>query len=374
MGTKARGAWNKLTLEQVKQRVESFGYKMVSDTYLGSDSKITVACKNGHKKSVSLDNLTQRRKCFDCEGASAKKGSLGPPFNDKKIIDFVESFGHKAISAFMNPNSCWRVTVECRQGHQRTVDFANFRKTRHCPLCGIRKLENVRQVIEKEEGYKVLSKRYCPSEEKIKIMCPKGHEYTTTLDRFKRGNRCKKCRGLQKFTIEEIKAYVESREGFSLLSSEYEASGKKLKMKCPKGHTFLLSWDNFKQGVGCSYCHNLKKEPECRMVFESIFNEPFPSSYPDFLRISKKNRLQLDGVNHKWKICFEYNGVQHYEKTTFFKNSSLQKQQERDTTKSVLCRKNGYYLIVVPYFVKDLRNFINEEVLLWKATLSGCNE
>jgi hypothetical protein len=100
----------------------------------------------------------------------------------------------------------------------------------------------------------------------------------------------------------------------------------------------------------------LKNEELCRSIFESIFNKPFPSIRPNFLKnpLTKKN-LELDGYNEELKLAFEYNGIQHYKFNEKFHRSEkdLIDQQRRDKLKQELCDKNNVTLITVPYTVNE---------------------
>jgi very-short-patch-repair endonuclease len=97
-----------------------------------------------------------------------------------------------------------------------------------------------------------------------------------------------------------------------------------------------------------------KTENKCRQIVEDIFNQPFPSMRPDFLRnpASGKN-LECDMMNSDMKLCIERNGEQHYKHVEHFHKSpdALKGQIERDKTKTVLLEKNGYTLISIPYTV-----------------------
>ncbi|MFW6377676.1 MAG: hypothetical protein ACOCZ5_03420 [bacterium] len=42
----------------------------------------------------------------------------------------------------------------------------------------------------------------------------------------------------KKLTYEHVKSYIESFEGYKLLSEEYENNRTKLKIQCPEDHTF----------------------------------------------------------------------------------------------------------------------------------------
>ena len=65
----------------------------------------------------------------------------------------------------------------------------------------------------------------------------------------------------KKMTFQEIYNYIQS-QGYQLISTEYENAHKKLKIKCPKGHEFKITYANFQQGHRCSFliCSNQKKE------------------------------------------------------------------------------------------------------------------
>ena len=53
--------------------------------------------------------------------------------------------------------------------------------------------EKFLEVVEKD-GYTLLDE-YVNTETKVKMICPKGHDYITTPHNFKSGYRCPKCSG-----------------------------------------------------------------------------------------------------------------------------------------------------------------------------------
>lgn len=85
----------------------------------------------------------------------------------------------------------------------------------------------------------------------------------------------------------------------------------------------------------------------------------FKQCKPDFLK-----GMELDGYNDELKIGLEYNGEQHYHYNPFFHKRNEEnfiKQQQRDKLKKELCKQNNIYLIVVPYWIIDKKNFIQKE-------------
>jgi hypothetical protein len=91
----------------------------------------------------------------------------------------------------------------------------------------------------------------------------------------------------------------------------------------------------------------------------------FVKSRPDFLRHPETGRcLELDLYCEELKIAVEYNGRQHYEYTPHFHTSplDLHDQMQRDQLKLKLCRKHGIKLIVVPYTVTDIHEFLKRKL------------
>lgn len=110
-----------------------------------------------------------------------------------------------------------------------------------------------------------------------------------------------------------------------------------------------------------------KTEEMCRTIIQKIYNKPFPSVRPSFLKspMTKKN-LELDCYNKEMRIALEYNGQQHYTYTPYFHKSkkNFYSQVHRDDWKRSRCRELGIRLIEVPYWVSavDLEDYITREL------------
>lgn len=96
-----------------------------------------------------------------------------------------------------------------------------------------------------------------------------------------------------------------------------------------------------------------KSEDRCREIVEDIFQMPFPSVRPDFLKNPETGRnMECDLMNSDMKLCIERNGEQHYKHVDHFHTrSDFEKQIQRDHIKRELLRKNGFNLITIPYTV-----------------------
>ena len=107
-----------------------------------------------------------------------------------------------------------------------------------------------------------------------------------------------------------------------------------------------------------------KGERLCRHILEEIYNKPFPSVFPSFLKNPKTPKnLELDGYCEELKMAFEYNGAQHYKHVKRFQPNGevdLLYQIQKDEFKKKRCKEMGIYLINIPYTVKHkhLKSYI----------------
>lgn len=120
------------------------------------------------------------------------------------------------------------------------------------------------------------------------------------------------------------------------------------------------------------------REEECRTIFEKLFTGyKFKSVFhKDIINPLTNHLLQLDGYCEELGVAFEYNGSQHYEFTKRFHKceKDLEYQKYKDKVKYERCKQLGIILIVVPYWVKDMEDFIKKELRnkLQKMQIKKC--
>lgn len=116
-----------------------------------------------------------------------------------------------------------------------------------------------------------------------------------------------------------------------------------------------------------------KGEAECRRVLEKYYGVKFPNVRPSWLKNPKTGRnLELDCYNEELKLAVEYDGEQHFKKTSMGNSKQLAELQERDKLKDRLCRANGVKLIRVSYKVKheDIEGYLMKRI---PSKPSSCN-
>lgn len=245
------------------------------------------------------------------------------------------------------------------------------------PLCAgnIRKTteeykQNVYNLVGDE--YNVLGE-YINNKTKIKMfhnICKKP-VFIAPSD-FLSGRRCSECQskiaGMKlKNTYEEVKEYVESFDGYILLSDTYIDAKEKLRIKCPKGHIFNPSYNSFKNGSRCPKCNESKGEKKISDYLD--INNVIHLPQYKFKNCKNKRPLPFDEAvfDDYGNLLFliEYDGEQHYRPWNAFGKERGEKKfkiiQHHDSIKTNYCIANNIKLVRIPYW-----DFNNIETILTK--------
>ena len=114
----------------------------------------------------------------------------------------------------------------------------------------------------KSFGYILISLEYKNVHSKLLVRCPLGHEYKVTFNNFKKRG-CKKCQYINIANRQKFTyEYVKSYiESFDyvLLSKAYTNNQTKLLIRCSLGHEYKATFNKFKQGGRCSVCFGKQK-------------------------------------------------------------------------------------------------------------------
>jgi len=156
-----------------------------------------------------------------------------------------------------------------------------------------------------KENYKLLSKEYINSKIKLKVECPEGHQYYVTYNCFYRGQRCPICYGKQRLTYDFINKEI-IQNGYKLLSEKYINSKTKLKVECSEGHQYYVTYNNFYKGSRCPICYNKIRVNVKRFSYDFIKSQIEKEGY-------KLLSKEYKNANTKLKVeCSE--GHQYYVK------------------------------------------------------------
>jgi phage terminase small subunit len=157
-------------------------------------------------------------------------------------------------------NSKTKMKYKCKCGNNSNIDWSHFKQGNRCMKCGGSEkltLEYVKKFF-KEQRCKLLETEYINAHSKMKYICKCGNDSSTSFDSFKQGHRCSQCYGNEKLTYEYVKNYF-TEQGCELIETEYINSYTKMKYKCKDDHITSISWSNFKKGYRCISCSSTEK-------------------------------------------------------------------------------------------------------------------
>lgn len=189
----------KYGIEDIKSSMEKEGYVLLSKEY-SSIKKLEFVCPNGHKGSMLSCNWNGGKRCRIC---SFKKMGMRSRMGFDKIKIAFESEGYKLLvgDKVEYENNEQKLKFICPNGHQHQISWTKWQQGQRCSYCNgkIRlNIDFVRKEL-KKEGYILLSDRYLNSRTKFRYVCHDGHAHQTTWGHWQQGQRCPTCQSLNRF-------------------------------------------------------------------------------------------------------------------------------------------------------------------------------
>ena len=152
-------------------------------------------------------------------------------YSEEEIQNFVENQNYIYLKTEFREKERW-ILVKCECNHEEYwVRWGNFKKGRRCKQCHYeknREKKEKRNVEVKKyvnsRGYELLEILYINDSKYVRIKCKKGHEWVVRYDTFKRREQeCRACKEEEEIIKSEfkVKEYVE-KYGYELLESHNE--------------------------------------------------------------------------------------------------------------------------------------------------------
>lgn len=357
----------KHTYEYVKDYIENFNCKLLSEEYKNSTTLLKILCECGETFERKFKTIQKSPIC-KCEKCTQKYLTEKQKTHFDEILFKLKEKGYEILiqeDEYKGIN--YKYDFKCPNGHERPMYLSDLLNGHECKICATEKvmkkirlsLKEVKEYFELFE-YELLSEEYKNAETPLVIKCPNGHiTNTMTYGNFKAGHRCLKCYNLetskrQLIPFEERKEFVESF-GFKILikDSEYKDGSQKILLSCPEGHEFNMCMHDFQQGNRCPYCNNSKGEEKIKSFLECHNMEYIKEKRFNDCR-GKAKPLPFDFYLPNYNCCIEYDGKQHYHLNSYsFTLLDLMNRKYLDNKKSKYCKDNNIKLIRIPYWDFD---------------------
>lgn len=303
-----------LPIQEVKHFIESnSNCKFLSKTYDGVLSPIELKCECGNIFVTTFHAFKEKGKrfCNDCGEKIRRQKISNYTYND--VLNYIESKGCLLLtkeSDYQNSTQDLWIIGTCNHMFQISfIDFKN-RKSYECHDC-LKTEWDIKKIRDwfksKLPGYKLKSRKYKNQKSKLKIQCPKGHDFEKSWVHILRGQLCPIC----------------TSSGGAQVIYDY------------------LKRNNidFKQ----EFCFE-----DCK------YEKPLPFDFAVFHRGKLKCLIEFDGRQH-------FEPVDFGDMTKEEAEEQFKIRQRNDQIKNEYCKKNKIKLIRIPYW-----EFQNIETILDK--------
>lgn len=317
---------------------ENFQGDCLSSFYKSNKDKYEWLCSKGHKWFSNWNNIYKGNRCPECYG------------NKKYTLEYVKKFLEDNNFQLLTKEYKWtgsKLDVICPKGHRSFNTFKELKLALRCAECaGVKKhsFEFIKHFY-KTRGYELLSEKYINVSSKLKIKCNKHHIFETTYYISKKGFGCPECSGNKKYTIEEVKEYIETQK-YQLISNKYKNNRSKLDMICDVGHKIKMTYYAFKyeesRCISCSH-QTSKAEQEILTFTQQYYPSSSKIKFRDLILncpTEYKNK-ELDIYIPQLRLAIEYCGLYWHS------DLSGKKSTKHHTNKLKWCNDNNIRLITI---------------------------
>jgi len=210
---------------------------------------------------------------------------------------------------YVNSKTKMKYICECKNHSE--ITFNNFKKGKRCRKCSGCEKYTYKFVYNyfKDHNCKLLETEYIGTDTPMEYECSCGNnECKITFYHFKTGQRCKKCGGKEKLTFEFIKQYFEDHN-CKLLETEYENVGTKMRYECSCGNSDCkISFNKFKSGQRCKICAIKKRSGKNHWNYKPDLTDEERNNKRNSPEDTKWRKDILKQDNDTCQCCFQEGG------------------------------------------------------------------
>lgn len=253
-------------------------------------------------------------------------------------------------------NSKTKIKIICRKHGLFLQNIHKHISGRGCPFCkSDNMLLTTQEFINKskrihENTFDYTQVDYKGYNNYVTIICKIHGEFQQKPSQNLRGHGCSKCarvkngqnrRMSQSDFIEKSRVIHNNRYEYTI--TDFTLSRNKVSIMCKIHGVFSQNANSHMLGAGCPICKSSKGE----FLIMSILDE-FKIRYIREYKFEDcilKNRLSFDFYLPEYKVCIEYDGIQHYKSIDFFGGeTSFIYLKKLDNIKNEYCLYNNILL------------------------------
>ena len=277
----------RVTFDFVNNYFKEQNCKLLETEYINSNTKMKYICKCGNVSSISFDNFRSGYRCMKCSG------------NERLTYEFVNNYFKEHNCELLETeyiNSYTKMKYKCKDNHITSISWDNFKQGYRCITCSGREKLTYEFVYNyfKEHNCELLDSKYINANTLMKYRCECQCISKIVFGHFQNGQRCIKCGGSEKLTLEYVKNFFKEQR-CELLETEYINANSKMKYICECNNESSISWSNFKNGQRCMKCGYDKQEKNSK----SFKQFTFPSG--EIRNIQGYENIALDELVKKFK-------------------------------------------------------------------------
>lgn len=243
--------------------------------------------------------------------------------------------------------------------YQRPANHLNGEGCGRCSMieAGIEKRVTHREFLRKVKRIHpryTFPEKYIKAVQKIKVRCRKHGIFRMTPNALLVGHGCRSCddersADRQRLTHDEfLKRCRKIHKDKYRYPEKYKGGQIKIKIRCLKHGLFVQQPNNHLMGNGCPVCFDSSGERKVSRILERMrIRFVRQKKFPYLLH---KRPLRFDFWLPYYKTLIEYDGIQHFQASTFFGGKKAYKATKvRDRLKTLWARRMKLPLIRIPY-------------------------
>jgi very-short-patch-repair endonuclease len=366
---------------QKAQKVHGDTYDYSLTNYVNTRTKLTIVCPNHGPFQQIADNHLKHGcpecgrhkntpkgkshyRTLDTESFIKKSIKIHGGTYDYSLVDYKKN--NIAVSIGCSIHGVFEQTPQSHLSGSGCPECAGYKPPFESPQDFI---ERANLIHDNKFDYSLMV--YRSYTEPVIIVCPEHGEFKQTPQiHMVAKHGCPECalnglRAPRKTTKEFIReARGVHGDLYDYCESKYKGSTRKITIICPRHGRFRQTPHMHIQGQGC---------PRCRMSN----GEQIIASTLNALGIEYESEKSFDGCKYKKKLLFdfyipslntliEFDGIHHFEPTTFTKSQSPEEYfrytLKRDSIKNKFAKENGFILIRIPYYTKDIPKHLESQL------------